>query len=32
MIIVVSKAESEEELFENVGFIPNIDKFHRIVV
>jgi hypothetical protein len=32
MIVVISKATSEEELLENVGFIPHIDSFHKIIV
>ena len=31
-IVIVSKAKSEEELMENVGFVPYIDKFWKVVV
>jgi hypothetical protein len=32
MIAIISKAKSEEELFESIGFVPKIDKFHKIIV
>lgn len=32
MVVVLSTAVDEDEMLANIGFIPNIEKFHKMVL